>query len=234
MNLAIILGSGLDAVTERFPQKRLLQTEERGIHTKEIYVVSHDASEFLIFSGRKHFYEGYPAGELLSNIRLSYDYGVRNIVITNAAGGLNPNFEISDIMLIKSFVNLNQGFPPLKGVRGMIVEDNLRHLFLGACLSENIPVRQGIYCYFPGPAYETPSELRMLRRLNVDAVGMSTIPETLESSRLGIDFVAFSVITNLLRENLRSAVSHQEVLKSARTAANSITAIVKRLLSELQ
>lgn len=234
MKLSLILGSGLDAVTERFPQKRLLRTEENGIHTKKIYLLSHDGSEFLIFSGRKHFYEGYPADELVSNIRLSYDYGVRNVVITNSAGGLNPNFAVSDIMLIKSFVNFNQGFPPFKGVRGIIVDDNLRDLFLSACLSENIPIREGIYCYFPGPAYETPSELRMLRRLNVDAVGMSTIPEIHESSRLGINVLAFSVITNLLRENLRSSTSHKEVLKSGQTGANPIAAIVKRLLSELQ
>ena len=231
LKLAVILGSGLDIVINTFPDKKILHEDKNGIHKRKIFIVKHKDKKLIIFSGRKHYYEGYSKNDILSNIRIAKQYGVKYVLLTNAAGGLNESFNMSDIMLISSHINFNKKI--IRVASKNVYDEELKNKFIGICTSEKVICREGIYCYLPGPAYETNAEIRMLRKANVDAIGMSTVPEVTEASRLGIRTTALSVITNLLRENTSVKTNHNDIIKSARQASNDISSIIKRLAIEL-
>lgn len=232
VKFGVILGSGLDYLANFFPERRLISGISPGVHRRRIYEVITPELSLVLFCGRSHYYEGYPASEITSNVLEAKSRGVENLLITNAAGGLNVNFEESDMMLITSHINLNSKLAANR--KPVIYNTNLSDLFAEVCRELKIKLHHGVYASLQGPAYETNAEIRLLKKAGADAVGMSTVPEAFEASKHGIKIIALSVITNLLREDLRSGINHAAVLKTSKAATEKLFLAVKRLAIELK
>ena len=232
VKFGVILGSGLDKVADYFPKTKLISEEQKGIHSKRILLVEDSRSPVILYCGRKHFYEGYSRDEINSNIDDAESRGVRYILITNAAGGLNVNYEETDLMMIHSHLNLNS---KLKGeMFSFPYDEELIEKFKKICFSLKTKFYSGVYACLPGPAYETNSEISFLKKTGADAVGMSTVPEVMHAKKVGLKVLGVSVITNLLRENLPSGTAHTDVLETSKKASEKLFFVVKRLASELK
>jgi purine-nucleoside phosphorylase len=232
VNFAVILGSGLDAIAGFFPSRRLISEDKSGIHRKRVFLAEADKSRILLFCGRRHYYEGYSAREITASIDDASAYGVKYILLTNAAGGLNVNFEESDLMLINSHVNFNS---KLQGKRTEIsYNKTLMERFTETCSELKVKIHNGVYACLPGPAYETCSEISFLKRAGADAAGMSTVPEMLYGFNLGIKMLAVSVITNILVQNIPSVTSHSGILKTSQKASEKLFFVVKSFANELK
>jgi purine-nucleoside phosphorylase len=230
-NFAVILGSGLDSLTDNIRSKTLLEEDTGGIHRKRIYKADINGKSIIFFCGRRHFYEGSPINEIISDVRFASDLGVKYLLVTNAAGGLNPNFKETDLMLIHSHINLNRSFFYEK--KKLDYDRDLEDKFLHSCIAAGVKCYRGIYGFLPGPAYETRSEITMLIKFNIDAVGMSTIPELFAASQLGLKCIAVSVITNILKENTLFPANHDHVVNSAKTASPGLFSVILRFINEL-
>jgi purine-nucleoside phosphorylase len=231
INLGLILGSGVDLDQNHISSKEILKEDNNGIHNKVVYTCNLNGTGLLVFKGRQHFYEGHSFESLTSGITLASEMGVKNILITNAAGGLNGNFEEGDLMLINSHINFldkinhkRTSFPYSK---------DLKNKFLNVSNKMKVKVHEGVYGYYPGPAYETCGEIRFQKKIGLDAAGMSTIPEVYAARELGINVIAVSVITNLLKENIPQHTSHDEVLLIAKRASEKLNSILPGFVSEL-
>jgi purine-nucleoside phosphorylase len=230
--LGIVLGSGLDSVAGYFPSAKLVFKEPQGIHSKRIFLVGDLNNPAVLYCGRKHFYEGYSQDEINSNVDDAASRGVKYLLITNAAGGINVNYEESDLMLIQSHINLNS---KLTGEKiSFPYDEGLNERFKNICYDMNTKFYNGIYACLPGPAYETNSEIRFLKKTGADAVGMSTVPEAFHAKKLGIKVLGVSVITNLLKENIHSVTTHKSVLETSKKASKKLFFVVKRLANELK
>jgi purine-nucleoside phosphorylase len=229
--LAIILGSGLDVIVDSITSKRLLSHDYKGIHKKRTYIAEINGIPVLVFCGRKHFYERFLREELTDNVKIAKEFGTEYLLITNAAGGLNINFRESDLMIISSYINFNPKlYLPKKRIN---YNTDYYEKFKKVCSGLKIRLFDGVYGCLPGPAYETPSEIRMLKKFGADAVGMSTIPEVFAAQVRGIRVLAISVITNILKENDNMPLSHKHVLESSRRASEPLGKAIFRLVSEL-
>jgi purine-nucleoside phosphorylase len=230
--LGIILGSGLDVIADSLSGKETLSEELDGIHYKKVILVHSDEFPMVLFCGRRHFYEGYSRDETIGNITKAREIGIKYILITNAAGGLNENFEVSDLMLINSHITLN---PKLKGsIRSFPYDKDLMNRFKEICNKQHIKFFDGVYTCLQGPAYETQAEIKFQKKAGADAAGMSTVPEVNEAVKQGIKVLGVSVITNLLKENCPSQITHQDVLKTSKKASEKLLFVVKRLANELK
>jgi purine-nucleoside phosphorylase len=231
IDLALILGSGIELDDNITNDKSVFYIETSGIHKKIIYTCSIAGKTVLVFQGRKHFYEGHNYEDIIHNVKTAHEMGAKNLLITNAAGGLNDNFSEGDLMLIKSHINFNgKLFYPKTAFP---VSQNLVEILLRSASAEGIKIHEGVYGYLTGPTYETKAEIRAQRKMGTDAVGMSTIPEIYEAAKLGMNVIAVSVITNLLKENNIIPASHDDVVLTAKTASKSLNIIIQRLVSEL-
>lgn len=229
--LAVVLGSGLGEFFSGLPKTRLISKDTAGIHEKIVFISEIEKKDVLFFSGRKHFYEGYSREELTANMETAASYGVKNVLITNAAGGINDNFRTGDMMLINSHINLNQKLVLPKSNFPYSVE--LNNGILDCCNSLAIDIQCGVYGCLSGPTYESPAEIKMLRNFGCDAMGMSTIPEVFSAKKLGMNVSAISVITNLLRENSLSSPMHDDIVSMASGASENLFSLIKRLVLEL-
>jgi len=228
----VILGSGLNVIADSLPGKETVSEELDGIHAKRVILVQSPETPMVLFCGRKHFYEGYSKDEIIENINKAKEFGVEYLLITNAAGGLNENFAESDLMLINSHINLNS---KLAGKRfGFPYDKDLTDKFKKICYDLNIKFLDGVYACLPGPAYETPAEVKLLKKIGADAAGMSTVPEVFEAVKHGIKVLGVSVITNLLKENSTAETSHINILKTSQKASEKLLFVVKRLANELK
>lgn len=231
ITLGLILGSGIELNNSEFPREEILFEDNSGIHNKLIYTARSGGKKILVFKGRKHFYEGYGIEEITSNVNFALENGVKNLLITNAAGGLNENFSEGDLMLITSHINF---ISKLKQVsKGRYYSKQLAKCFRKCCISSGIKLYEGTYGCYTGPTYETRAEVRFQKKILLDAAGMSTIPEVLHGSNNGINILALSVITNLLKENHMQHTSHDEVLKTAKTASDNLNKVLPYFISEL-
>ena len=231
ISLAVVLGSGLGELISALPGIDIISEDYNGIHKKLIFTSEIAGKKVLFFSGRKHFYEGYGPEEITANMRIAAQMGVKNVLITNAAGGLNPSFAIGDMMLLKSHLNLNQKL--IFKETHIPYSKELYEMIGSAVRSLSVSMYEGVYCCSSGPAYETMAEVRMLKKIGCDAVGMSTIPEVFEAKSLGMKVAAVSVITNLLNENDLAPTSHEYVLEAASRASRPLFGLIKYLLNEL-
>eukprot|EP00095_Tigriopus_kingsejongensis_P011779 maker-scaffold119_size336447-snap-gene-1.15 protein:Tk11779 transcript:maker-scaffold119_size336447-snap-gene-1.15-mRNA-1 annotation:"purine nucleoside phosphorylase" len=200
----------------------------------------------MLMQGRFHAYEGYSLSKVAMPVRVMKLCGIEKLIVTNAAGGLNPMFKVGDIMIIKDHINIPgfTGLHPLKGPndprfgnRFFAVNDcyvkRLRDLAEDVCREQDIAnhFHQGVYAMMGGPNFETVAELKMLRICGVDAVGMSTIPEVLVAHHCGIAVFGFSLITNecILEEDSELQANHEEVI----AAANSRRELLSKFVSEM-
>jgi purine-nucleoside phosphorylase len=243
--VAITLGSGLGEalngweVRARWPWTDFLPVTAGTVpgHRRELILAAHGGRRVLLVSGRLHFYQGVGMEELTGYVRLLADAGVRTLVLTNAAGGLNPEFQVGDLMVIADHVNLPglAGQHPLRGGPHFLDSTNLyaphlRALAHQAAASAGFVLREGVYAMVGGPSYETPAEQRFLRALGADAVGMSTAPETLVARQCGMDVLGFSSITNVAGA---ASISHAEVLAAGAQVAQRLATLLALLLPAL-
>ena len=242
--LAIVLGSGfhhaLDAlnVEEKIPYAKIPGFPRPSVsgHAGEAYFGRFGRTPVLVLSGRAHFYEGHPMERVTFAVRTLAALGVRDVLLTNAAGGLNKAFRPGDFMALLDHINL-MGVNPLRGpatpglMRFVDLTDTydagLRQLLLAAGKAAGIKPRRGVYLAVSGPSYETPAEIRAFRKLGAVAVGMSTVPEAVVARQCGLNVAAVSCITNLAAGMGQNHLSHAEVLETAQRVQASGAALLK-------
>jgi len=178
-----------------------------------------------ILRGRVHYYEGPSMDEVVRPVRVLARLGVSRVVLTNAAGAVNRSLRPGDLMAITDHLNL-MGANPLRGGPHFV---DLTSVYDTTGLG-GLP--RGVYAAMAGPSYETPAEIRMLRRLGADAVGMSTVPEAIAARQAGMTVTAISVITNAAAGTTKSPVSHDEVLRTAARTRGKLSGVLRRLLKE--
>jgi inosine/guanosine/xanthosine phosphorylase family protein len=234
--LGFVLGSGFHHVARGLEvEARIPYAALRGFppptvagHAGELVVGRLGGTPTLVLSGRAHYYEGHSLETVTLGIRLLAALGVRTVLLTNAAGAVNPRFRPGDLMMLTDHLNF-MGANPLRGgvTPGLerfvdlteTYDVNLRKRLQRAAKAAGIQLRQGVYLAVSGPNYETPAEVRAFRRLGADAVGMSTVPEAIVARQLGLSVAAVSCLTNLAAGVSSSPLSHHEVLAVGRTAA---------------
>ncbi|MEW6056886.1 MAG: purine-nucleoside phosphorylase [Bdellovibrionota bacterium] len=250
--LGIVLGSGLGRYVEHvrntvsIPYEQIphfIQTSVEGHEGRLVLGTvanSHNpqgpAVPVAILQGRHHFYEGHSMEKVTFPTRTLCMLGIDTLLLTNAAGGINPAFRESDLMLVTDHINL-MGDNPLRGPHlkelGPRFPD-LSEAYNRDCLAVlrqaatrvGVELREGVYAALPGPTYETPAEIRMLRTLGADAVGMSTVPESIAANHLGVRVAAISCITNLAAGITPRKLTHTEVMINAGRAVTKLLALL--------
>jgi len=251
--LAIVLGSGLGGVVDlldREPRAHLPYREIPNVpgaavagHVGELVAGSVGVIGALVLSGRAHAYEGYSQREVTILLRACLQLGVRTVVLTNAAGGLNPQFDPGDVMLIDDVINLSgenpllgpnlDAFGPRFPAMADAFDPQLRASAREAAERVDLALREGVYIMLSGPYYETRAEMRMLRTLGGDAVGMSTVPEVLVARHANARVLGFSLITNKATDDVEAGATHEEVLEMGRIGAGRLVRLLAELLPEL-
>lgn len=184
-----------------------------------------EGKQVVALKGRLHYYEGYDMQRVTLPVRIMALLGVKTLIVTNAAGGLNPSFAVGDLMVIRDHINFS-GENPLRGQNldnfgprfpdcTNIYTDDLARQLLSQAQAQGIKLQQGTYLMVSGPSYETPAEIRMFGNWGADAVGMSTVPETLVAAHCGIQVIGVSCITNLAAGISKENLSHDEVIETA-------------------
>lgn len=233
--VALVLGSGLGAFAADLAGRVAIPYGEiphfpkaTGVigHAGELVVGRAGKTRVAVMSGRFHFYEGHSMEDVVFPARTLARLGVKAVVLTNAAGGINRTFKPGDLMLLTDHINffghhpligrnedsLGPRFPDMTAV----YDEKLRKILLGAARSARVPMKQGVYIGLSGPSYETPAEIRAFRKLGADAVGMSTVPEALALRHAGVRVAGISTITNFAAGILKKPLHHDEVMEVGR------------------
>jgi len=244
--LAIVLGSGFHHVLmELRVEKKIPYAKIPGFpkptvsgHAGELYFGTLGGTPVLVLSGRAHFYEGHPMERVTFAVRTLAAYGIRDLLLTNAAGGLNKNFRAGDFMRLTDHINL-MGANPLRGeaIAGLprfvdltqTYDAGLSKLLRAAANECKVKLQSGVYLAVSGPSYETPAEIRAFARLGADAVGMSTVPETMVARHAGMQVLALSLLTNMGAGLSDESLSHAHTLAQAQATS----AVAGRLLADI-
>jgi purine-nucleoside phosphorylase len=247
--IAVILGSGLGALADDvqvdavFPYSEIpgFPVSTVAGHAGRLVLGTLMGKKVVVMQGRFHYYEGYPMSLIVLPVRVMHALGVNSLIVTNAAGGLNPDFDPGDVMLITDHIN-TMGDNPLIGPNddeiGPRFPDmthtyapDLRALALNVAKREEIPLRRGVYAATSGPNYETPAERRHLRIIGGDAVGMSTVPEVIAANHAGIRVLGMSAITNKATGGAdQEPDSHEQVLAMAQVAGEKLVRLVRDVI----
>lgn len=235
--IALVLGSSLGPVAEMIENPTALSYADIPnflkttvpSHAGKLIFGTLSGKNIVCMSGRFHYYEGYRFEQLATPVRVLKELGVQTLILTNAAGAVNESYAPGDIMLISDHIKLNALSPvrgqniPEYGARFFDVSDmytaSLRSIAKAAAARCDIPVREGVYFFFPGPQFETPAEIRAARILGGDAVGMSTVTEALTAAHCHMQVLAFSLITNMAAGVLNQPVTESEVEITAKQSA---------------
>src|ERR1039457_6737980 len=230
--LAIVLGSGFHhALAELRVDKKNAYSKIPGFpkptvsgHAGELYFGHLGKTPVLVLSGRAHFYEGHEMERVTFAVRTLATFGIKDLLLTNAAGGLNKKFRPGDFMVLTDHINF-MGANPLRGaaVPGLprfvdlteIYDKKLRELLFRAGKISKLKLQRGVYLAVSGPSYETPAEIRAFSNLGADAVGLSTVPEAIVARQCGMRVAGISCIANLAAGIGKENLSHTEVLETA-------------------
>jgi purine-nucleoside phosphorylase len=235
---AIVLGSGLGALADFVEIDSIVSFEEAGIlssrvsgHAGRFLIGRLGKREVIVMRGRLHLYEGHDAKAVAAGIRWLHEWGVETVVLTNAAGTLHPEHPPGHWMMITDHLNLT-GTSPLEGGPNFVdmtsvYDPRLQIGFSQLAESAGLPLHEGVYAGLRGPQYETPAEIRMLRTLGADAVGMSTVLEAIQARALGMRVAAFSCLTNWAAGMSGEFLSHDEVISTGGDAAPGMTELLK-------
>ncbi|MGK5082342.1 purine-nucleoside phosphorylase [Bdellovibrionota bacterium FG-1] len=249
--VAVILGSGLgslahqakDAVAISYTDIPHFHGTTIEGHAGRMMIGNFHGVPTVFLQGRFHYYEGYPMEEVVFPTRVVCALGIETLILTNAAGGVNTRFRPADLMIIEDHINL-MGDNPLKGPHlselGPRFPDLTEAYFkVGvATLKEvaaeiGIPIHCGVYAGLVGPTYETPAEIRMLRTLGADAIGMSTVPETIAANHLGVRVAGVSCITNLAAGLSPNKLTHAEVIENSKIGAEQMGKLLEKAIPRL-
>ena len=246
----IITGSGLGKIVEKtgivhsIPYEKIPNFPVSTVEGHECKLIFGQISSrnVVIMQGRIHFYEGYSMDEVTFPVRVLKFLGIKYLILTNASGGINPNFKPGDLMIHTDYINMmpnpligrhikefGERFPDMS----QAYDDELIEMLTRLSKELNILLHKGCYVGVTGPTLETPAEYKYYHLMGGDAIGMSTVPEIIVANQMGIHCTAISVITNSGLGSAIGVTSHQDVLKQARLAEPKVTSLIKHLVSEL-
>jgi purine-nucleoside phosphorylase len=248
---AIVLGSGLgdfagtlaDAITMPYGDLPYWPASRVVGHEGQLVIGNVGGTRVAALSGRVHFYEGHDLGTIVFATRVMGRIGVRRLILTNAAGGINTGFAQGALMIIDDHINM-LGSNPLIGMNddrfgtrfpdmSEVYSARLRRIADDAARAKGVPVSHGIYIAVHGPSYETPAEIRFFRTIGADAVGMSTVPEAIAARHMGIEVLGISCITNMAAGVLPQPLVHDEVMETARRVRGSFIALLEGIVERL-
>jgi purine-nucleoside phosphorylase len=190
----------------------------------------------IVAAGRAHLYEGYTAQQVAFPIREMKSRGMRALIVTNAAGGINLNYKPGDLVLISDHINL-MGVNPLRGPEFIDMSEAYssayRAIAMEAGAALGLTLKEGVYAALPGPSYETPAEIRYLRTIGADLVGMSTVPEVIAANHLGIKVLGISCVTNMAAGILPQKLTHSEVMETSDRVKEALAALLRAVIPRL-
>lgn len=252
--IGLVLGSGLGNLADKLGDRRVIpyaeipgwpQSTVHG-HQGNLVIGEMEGQIVAAQQGRAHYYEGYTLQEVTFPIRVMKELGIHTVILTNAAGGVNPTYQVGDLMLLEDHISMPGmvGANPLMGPNddelglrfvglAQTYDRRLRQLAKDVALEHGIPLHSGVYVGLSGPAFETPAEIRMIRALGGDTVGMSTVHEVLVARHGGMRVMACSGVTNCAIDAVDSDLetNHEEVLEAGETIVPRLTTILKGVLS---
>ena len=249
--IAIVLGSGLGGFADDFDEAVAIPYEDipgfvrstaQG-HAGRLVIGNVDSIPVLAMQGRVHYYEGYSLEEVTFPIRVFGLLGIKTLVLTNAAGGINVQLTQGALMMISDHVNL-MGVNPLRGPNderfgprfpdmSAVYSPELQELVVEEARAINVEVRRGIYGALSGPSYETPAEIHLLRNLGADAVGMSTVPEAIVARHMGVEVLGISCITNMAAGISDEPINHEEVVATGVRVRATFTKLLQRVIGAI-
>jgi purine-nucleoside phosphorylase len=253
VDVAVVLGSGLGAFAETLENRVIIPYEEipdfarstvEG-HSGRLVVGALPSSpiKIAVMQGRFHYYEGYSLEEVTLPIRAFGAMGVKKLVLTNAAGSINPNFKAGEFMLISDHINLML-VSPLRGRHDKRLGDRFpdltavysrayRQLAQEVASELGIQLHAGVYLALQGPNYETPAEIMMMRILGADAVGMSTVPEAIVARQMDMNVLGISLITNAAAGIMEGPINHEEVMQMGQRVSREFSELLTRIITRL-
>lgn len=249
--IGLILGSGLgvlaeeieDAITIPYSEVPKFPVSTVAGHKGQLVAGLLKGKHVIAMQGRFHYYEGYSMQQVTFPVRVLKELGIETLVVTNAAGGVNENFKPGDLMVITDHIN-NMGDNPLIGkndnrlgvrfpdMSNVYTKNLIRHAEASA-EQIGLSIQKGVYVGNTGPVYETPAEVRMLRMLGGDAVGMSTVPEVIVAAHAGIDVLGVSCISNMAAGILDQPLTHEEVIETTEQVKESFLQFVKKVIETI-
>lgn len=251
-DIAVILGSGLGGYVEALEDAKSISYKEiPGFpvstapgHEGRWWSGRLHGKTVCMMQGRFHSYEGYDMQDVTLPIRVMKRLGVKLLILTNAAGGVNTSYRPGDLMLIEDFINLS-GKNPLTGPNlddfgprfpdmCHVYDVPLQKLAQQVADELNIRLQKGVYCWMNGPCYESPAEIRMCRILGGDAVGMSTVPESIVANHCGMQILGISCITNMAAGILDQPLSHQEVMETGEKVKETFRALIDGVIAKAE
>ena len=249
--IALILGSGLGALADDLEDRIVISyddvphfpTSSVEGHAGNLVFGKLGGKPVVVMQGRSHYYEGWTGTEITFPVRVFKSLGIDRLLVTNSAGGINPDFKAGDLMLITDHINL-MGFNPLRGENedrfGPRFPDmseaynlEMRNTIIKAARELNLPLKAGVYGAVSGPSYETPAEVRMIGIVGGDAVGMSTVPEVIIANHMGMKVGGISCISNLAAGISPQKLSHEEVKETANLVRLSFGQLVAKTVGLL-
>jgi len=252
--IGIILGSGLGPLADAVEEAVVISTIDLPYwpastvegHMGRLVIGQLEGQEVLAMQGRVHYYEGHSMSQIGLPVRVMQRLGVEILIVTNAAGAVNPAFEPGDLMLITDHLNLMgmAGFSPLRGPNldefgprfpdlARAYDHQLGDLARQVAAEKGLKLRQGVYVCLAGPSFETPADLRFLRAVGVDAVGMSTVPEVTVARHGGTRVLGISTISNKANLDGNTLTTHEEVLAAGKIIVPRLTELIKGVLGKL-
>lgn len=248
--VGIVLGSGLGELADEYCELAIPYCEIPGFeashvsgHKSRLVFAEINGKKVVMMQGRFHYYEGHSIQKVVFPIKVMKKLGVKTVILTNAAGGVNPAFNPSDLMIITDHINhmnvnpligpnddsMGQRFPDMSEVYSPKLVDMTKKI----ASKLGIDVQEGVYMAFTGPSYETPAEVKMARVIGADAVGMSTVPEAIVASWAGMDVIGISCICNSAAGVSTVALSHDDVIHAANIAKERFKVLVKEVVKGL-
>jgi purine-nucleoside phosphorylase len=252
--VGMILGSGLGPLAESIPNAVIIPYSDLypwpvstvSGHLGQLVIGELEGQVSIVMQGRAHYYEGYSIAQIGLPVRVMGRLGIEYLIVTNAAGGVNPDMKPGDPMLITDHLNLlgMSGLNPLRGPNldeigprfpdmSQAYDRQLCSWARDVATEENIQLREGVYVCLAGPSFETPADLRFLKAIGVDAVGMSTVPEVTVARHSGIKVLGISGISNKANLDGNTITTHEEVLEAGQVLVPKLTALIRGVLRRL-
>ena len=245
--IGVILGSGLGSFADTIENRKETPYSDipgwpastAGGHAGKLVTGRLDGIDVVVAAGRAHLYEGYTAQQVAYPIRELAWRGVTSLIVTNAAGGINLNYKPGDLVLISDHINL-MGVNPLTGPNNEEIGPRFPDMSEAyssayrAIAREAGIVKEGVYAALPGPSYETPAEIRYLRSIGADLVGMSTVPEVIAANHMGIKVLGISCVTNMAAGILPQKLTHAEVIETGNRVKGTLAALLRAVIPQLK
>ncbi|MCS6909932.1 MAG: purine-nucleoside phosphorylase [Anaerolineales bacterium] len=253
--IGLVLGSGLGGLADAVEDAEIIAATEIphwphstvSGHSGRLVIGRLEGQTILVQQGRAHYYEGYSIQQVTLPIRVMQLLGLHSVIITNAAGAINPAYEPGDVMLIEDQLNLMgmAGVSPLRGPNdpslgprfpdmSVPYDREWRALAIAVAAEAGLKLHRGVYCGLAGPSFESPAELRFLRLAGADAVGMSTVPEVIVARHGGLRVLGFSGISNKANLDGSTITTHEEVLEAGKVLVPKLTTLVRGVLRRMK